>query len=77
MDGGGTNDIVDGALGARSVIESIVGIVVGGVNGGCLGRVAAVSIDELGEREHGALSADAWRGEIGGHGCAGCYQARS
>ena len=75
MDGGGTDDIVDCALRAGSVVEGIVGVVVGGVDGGGLGCVAVVAVDELGEREHGALSADAGGGEVGGHGCARGYEA--
>ena len=77
MDGRGTDDIVDGMLRAGSVVESVVGVIVGCVNGGSLRCIAVVPVDELSKREHGPLSADAWRGEIGGHGRTRRDQTRS
>lgn len=76
MDGRGADDIVNGALGTRSIVEAVVGIVVGGMDGGCLGCVAVMAIDELSEREHGTLSADARRRKVRGHWCAGGDQTR-
>lgn len=76
MDGGRTDDIVNGALGTGSVVKTIVGVVVSGMDGGRLRCIAVIAVDELGKREHGALSADAWRGKFRSHGCARGYEAR-
>jgi hypothetical protein len=67
VDGGGTDDIVDGALGTGSVVEVVIGVIVGGVDGGSLWCVSIIAINELRKRKHRALSADTWRREVRSH----------
>ena len=77
VDGRGADDIVDGMLRAGSVVEGVVGIVVGSMNRRSLGRIAVVPVDEMSKREHGTLPADAWGREVGGHGRTRRDQTRS